>query len=191
MEPVLEKLRTEGGVAKQGACIVLGILLDPANPAGIKDPATRNKVRDELKKAAQDMAGAYVRTAAVEGLAKLKDPEVVSFLAGIAQKDGYDASQLVGKPGSFPVREAAAAALHKIGQDGSGTAGQSAVEALGKLSQEGSGSVKGSAAEALRDLAGGESNASKTAQDTANQLLRKWNLGLAKKPETKAEPSGQ
>ena len=187
MNPVLEKLRTEGGVSKQGAAIVLGRLLDPDNPASIKDPASREKIKVELKKAAQDMAGAYIRAAAVEGLAKLKDPEIVSFLTDIARKDGYDASQFVGKPGSFPVREAATAGLLRLGQDGESATGKNAVDALGKLSQEGPAPVRSDAVDALVELAASDPNASRASQDAASRVLRKLNLGLARRTETKSD----
>ena len=113
LEPVLAQLGTDPAtqlardpMSKQGASIVLGLLLDPSNPASIKDPATRNRIKEALKTAAKDAAGAYIRTAAVEALARVDDVDVVAFLTDVAGRDGFQAT--AGKPTSFPVREAAA-----------------------------------------------------------------------------------
>ena len=165
--PVMEKLRAEGGINKQAACVVLGMLMDPANPSSIKDPATRARIKDELKRAAQDVAGAYIRAAAVEGLAKVGDKDVVAFLSNVARTDGYDASSLVGQSSAFPVREAAVAALQKVGQSESSPASN---DALG----------------ALKALAGGGQGVPAPAQDIAKDVLKRWGLGL--RPKTEPPP---
>ena len=106
VEPVLEKLRSEGLTRpdKQAACIILGLFLDPANPNRVKDPKAREKIRrtleDELKKAAQDAGGAYLRAAAAEGLAKVGGAgSVSSFLSGIAGKEGERGGEALGRLG--------------------------------------------------------------------------------------------
>ncbi len=190
LDPILEKMSSEEGPVKQGACIVLGLLLDPANPANIKDTKTRDRIKEELKKAAQDVAGAYIRSTAVEALAKLDDPAIVSFLSDIAQKDDYDAAQFVGKPGSFPVREAAVAALHKLGEKGSGEVGKGALDSLTQLGKDGSGSVKTGAVDALQKLAGNP-EASGIVKNAAKEALGKLNIDIFKKTDAKPDAKGQ
>lgn len=164
LDPVLARLRTDGGVAKQAACIVLGLLLDPANPASIKDPAARARIKDALESAARDAAGAYVRAAAVEGLAKVGDQQVVALLLDLARSDSYDASSLTGQPGSFPVRQAALTALRDLGQNRTGATGAEALNAL-------------------RALAGTDDAKGGSAAEVAKDVLKRWRLG--------GKPAGQ
>jgi HEAT repeat protein len=183
LDPVMAKLQSEGGVAKQGACVVLGLLLDPANPASIKDPAARKRIKDALKKAAQDMAGAYVRAAAAEGLARLDDPDIVPFLSNLAATDGYDASNVVGTEGDFPVRKAAMASLRSLGANSSSPASQDALDALAKLGLEGPASVRGDAVDLLKGLAAGGPGTPGAGKDEAKKRLQKVLFGAPKKPE--------
>jgi hypothetical protein len=180
LEPVLEQLGTDPAtrsasdpLSKQAASIVLGLLLDPANPAGIQDPATRNRIKEALKTAARDLAGGYIRTAAVEALAKVDDVDVVRFLTEIGGKDGFQAT--AGKPTSFPVREAAALALAKLGQNSESAAGKPAIEGLTKLGTNPG--ARSAAAQALTNLVGDTEATPPVVRNAARDALLKLGLG--------------
>lgn len=183
LEPVLAQLATDpvtgaarDPLSKQGASIVLGLLLDPSNPASIKDPATRNRIKEALKVAARDAAGAYIRTAAVESLARVNDPDVVSFLKDVVTRDSFQATS--GKPNSFPVREAAALALAKVGQNtGGAAAAKPAIDALTQIGRDASTpSARDAAAQALTNLA---TDAQSTApvRNAARNALQRLGIG--------------
>ena len=194
LEPVLAQLGTDPAtklardpMSKQGASIVLGLLLDPSNPASLKDPATRNRIKDALKTAAKDAAGAYIRTAAVEALARVDDVDVVTFLTDVAGRDGFQAT--AGKPTSFPVREAAALGLAKLGQKNESAAGKPALEALTRLGREGSNPVARSVAEqALTNLAVDSDATPAPVRNAARDALLKLGFGAPKRTEPAAAP---
>jgi hypothetical protein len=194
LEPVLAQLSADPNtrlprdpISKQGASVVLGLLLDPSNPAGIKDPATRSRIKDALKAAAKDAAGAYIRTAAVEALSKIDDVDVVAFLTDVAGKDGFQAT--AGKPTTFPVREAAALALAKVGQRNENAAAKPALDALTKLGSQGSSpAARTAAAQALTHLAGDSEATPAPVRSAARDALLRLGFGTLKKPDPAAAP---
>jgi len=193
LEPVLAQLGTDpvtrlarDPISKQGASMVLGLLLDPSNPASIKDPANRNRIKEALKTAAKDTAGAYIRTAAVEALARVDDVDVVAFLSEVAGRDGFQAT--AGKPSSFPVREAAALALAKLGQNNGSAAGKPALDALSRLGREGSSpAARSAAAQALTSLAGDSEATPAPVRNAARDALLKLGFGP---PARAQQPAG-
>lgn len=196
LEPVLAQLATDPAtgrprdvMSRQGASIVLGLLLDPENPASIKDPATRARIKDALKVAARDAASAYARTAAVESLARVNDPDVVNFLKDVIAQDNFQAT--VGKPSSFPVREAAALALAKVSQNTqSATAAKPALEALTQLGRDGSTpGAREAAAQALTSLATDQQATPPAVRTAARDALRRLGFGVPATPAAAATPA--
>jgi hypothetical protein len=166
--------------------MVLGLLLDPSNPASIKDPANRSRIKEALKTAAKDAAGAYIRTAAVEALAKVDDVDVVAFLTDVAGKDGFQAT--AGKPSSFPVREAAALALAKLGQNNNSAAGKPALDALSRLGRDGSSpTARSVAAQALTSLVTDSEATPAPVRNAARDALLKIGFG---QPTRAQQPAG-
>ncbi len=187
--PAMHDLR----VLKQSGCLVLGRLLDPANPDGIKSQKMRDEIKSVLKKTAVEQGSAYVRMAAVKGLAKLSDQDVVPFLSQIAKSDTYDASKFIEDPGAaqFPVRAAALSSLSEMGKGSSNSVQKQAVAALVQVGEQESGSNREQAAKALTELVQDESS-QKAVRDTAEDALRRLNIPLPfgdqSKPESQESP---
>jgi hypothetical protein len=156
LDAVIERLKgVNEGVIAQSAVIVLGRMLDPANPNGIRHPEGRRKIKEAiqgaLNRAGQEL-GAQFRVSAIEALSTLGDADVIRLAAGLAKTDAYEASQHGGGAGVFPVRQAATNALVRLGQEGSDPTRRAALQALEEMKGEGSTLAREAAKDALREL---------------------------------------
>jgi hypothetical protein len=95
-------------VRKMGATRVLSEMLD-RDIVQINDAASRGKIKSGLLRASQDKQS-WVRLIAVEGLARIPDPDVIVALSSLRDRDPYTRLDPSGRL-VFPIREAASKAL--------------------------------------------------------------------------------
>ncbi|PYN67373.1 MAG: hypothetical protein DMD93_15105 [Candidatus Rokuibacteriota bacterium] len=103
LDRVLEVFNSGEHIARHSACGVLSEMLDAKNAPKVSNPVSRQKIKDALIRAAGDQSG-LMRLGGVEGLAKLKDPDVIPLIRNLSMNDPFK-----------PVRDAANEALKKLG----------------------------------------------------------------------------
>jgi len=103
LDRVLEVFNNGDEVSRHSACGVLSGMLDAKNASKVSDHVSRQKIKDALIRAAGDQSG-LMRLGGVEGLAKLKDPDVIPLIRNLSMNDPFK-----------PVREAANEALKELG----------------------------------------------------------------------------
>lgn len=111
---ILQRVNDQDTVVRMGAIITLAEMLEK-NPALFSsNPVETEQVKRALLSAAADNESG-VRTAAVGGLAALKDPSVVSVIQQLAESDpAMLPGQAFGGKDLYPVRLAAQRALASI-----------------------------------------------------------------------------
>ena len=102
LDRVLEVFNSGEHIARHSACGVLSEMLDAKNAPKVSNPVSRQKIKDALIRAAGDQSG-LMRLGGVEGLAKLKDPDVIPLIRNLSMNDPFK-----------PVRDAANEALQKL-----------------------------------------------------------------------------
>ncbi len=114
LDPIILRLKDKDIIVRNGATIALKQMLLPDNVEKISDPISKAKIKRALVQQTAD-EDPFVRISAIEGLALLKDPEVIPLIERLAESDPYQASQHGGSENLYPVREAAEKLLHEIG----------------------------------------------------------------------------
>ncbi len=71
---------------RQGASYALAQMLDPKNAPKVSDPASREKIKNALIRAARDESS-WVRLGGIKGLTRLDEPEIIRFLQDLATGD--------------------------------------------------------------------------------------------------------
>jgi len=61
-------------------------MLDAKNASKVSDPVSRQKIKDALIRAAGDRSR-FLRLTGIEGLAKLRDPDVIPLIQNLATSD--------------------------------------------------------------------------------------------------------
>jgi hypothetical protein len=88
-------------------------MLIPSNTGKITDLESRLKIKEAFIAAASD-EDAYTRISALDGLAILKDYDVIPIIKRLARYDVYQAGQHGGEEGLYIVRIAAKIALKQL-----------------------------------------------------------------------------
>ena len=86
LDRVVTVLNSDDIGKRQGASSVLAEMLDPKNASKVSDPASREKIKNALIRAARDES-LWVRLDSIKGLRKLDEPEIIRFLQDLATGD--------------------------------------------------------------------------------------------------------
>jgi hypothetical protein len=99
---------------RTAATITLSSMLRPENISSVKDKESREKVKAALINAASN-SNPNTRWAAIDGLARLDDPDAMAVIKRIAATDQYELTRPETGGRVFPVREKARKALESKG----------------------------------------------------------------------------
>jgi len=163
LDAVLERLNQ--GRSRRSACAVLGRMLDPDNPAYIREPESRKRIEDSLLDASRRF-GPLVKVTALEALTR-------SDRAELRQAAVRELEELAGREGGT-AQDAAFHSLRWLAEGGGpATARTLAVDALGAIARRPDGSFRQPAATALQQIAKAEDGeAAKAAREALGRLWR-------------------